>query len=804
MTIVRRTSSLVKPSNRKSMRNPFKTTRPARPVPLDLHQSLRRTMWIGTLALGCIVLTFVALMVVEDRTDARLRLSDEILTQARAAQALVVARQAIARGYLLEADTVVLARERLARIELRRRLDSLMTLTAPNPAHHAHVARVVAAITAWELGSLAPTLAAGAQRRPPVARDRELMADVRDAFGDLVDSENALYVERAAQTRAVRRIGLVSLLAEVLVLALVLGVLARRLAHQADEMMESERQLQEQAAELEHQTQEAQELAQDLEISNEELSDALDVVRAAAEAERAAVEEKSRALAQLDAALGGAPIAFAFYDRDLRYVRVNPALAALTGLPVEAHRGRRIRDVLPALAPIVEPILDRVISTGKPVLDVEVEGPTPTSPERRRSFLASYYPISDNGGGLSGVGAVIVDTTEQKHLQEQLRQSQKMEAVGQLAGGIAHDFNNMLTAIKSFSELLLSDMPDDGQHRGDVVEIRSAADRAAALTRQLLAFSRRQLLQPVQLDINQVVRGLEDMLGRLLGEDIDCVWRLDPALDLAIADPSQIDQILLNLAVNARDAMPKGGRLTIETANVWIDQEYADRVGDVPAGRYVVLAVSDTGIGMDAETRGRIFEPFFTTKEPGRGTGLGLSTVYGIVRQSDGHISVYSEPERGTTFRIYLPRSEALSRRVTPARLVTRPAPTGSETVLLVEDDPAVRLVAARILGRQGYRVFEAPTPEEALSIVDRHAGAIDLIMTDLVLPQMSGRELAERVLETAPEIKVLFMSGYTDDAVIRRGLLEPGMAFLGKPFTVDEMARTVRRALDGTPAGRP
>ena len=784
------------------MRFPFTSRGPSSAVPPDLRQSIRRTMLVGSLALGGIVLTFVGVTMAEDRTDGRLRLSDEILAQARQAQSLVIARQALARGYLLAADTVAIARERLARAELRRRLDSLIVLTASNPAHHAHVARINTTIRAWEEGSLEPALAAGISRARLVERDRALMADVRDAFADLVASENTLYIARAAATRLVRRTGLGFLIAEVLVVGLVLGRLVRRVQRQATELMESQSQLEAQAAELEHQTQEAQELAQDLEISNEELSDALDVAKAAADAERTAVHEKSQALAQLDAALGGAPIGFAFYDRDLRYVRVNPALAALTGLPVDSHRGRRIRDLFPALAPTVEPILERVMATGKAVLEVEVEGPTPSSPDRPRSFLASYYPIVANGEGLSGVGVVIVDTTERKHLQEQLRQAQKMEAVGQLAGGIAHDFNNMLTAIKSFSELLLADMPD-GSQRGDVMEIRAAADRAAALTRQLLAFSRRQLLQPVQLDINQVVRSLEDMLGRLLGEDIDCVWRLDPELDLAIADPSQMEQVLLNLAVNARDAMPKGGRLTIETANVWIDQEYAERVGDVPAGRYVVLAVSDTGIGMDAATRERIFEPFFTTKEPGKGTGLGLSTVYGIIRQSNGHVAVYSEPERGTTFRLYLPRSEALSRRVTPARLVTKPAPTGTETVLLVEDDPAVRLVAARILGRQGYRVFEAPTPQEALSIVERHGGAIDLMMTDLVLPQMSGRELAERVQATAPEMRVLFMSGYTDDAVIRRGLLEPGMAFLGKPFTVEEMARTVRRALDGIAAAR-
>ncbi|HUF27700.1 MAG TPA: ATP-binding protein [Gemmatimonadaceae bacterium] len=381
--------------------------------------------------------------------------------------------------------------------------------------------------------------------------------------------------------------------------------------------------------------------------------------------------------------------------------------------------------------------------------------------------------------------------------QEQLRQAQKMEAVGQLAGGIAHDFNNMLTAIRSFSELLLDDMPDSSAHRGDVGEILRAADRAAALTRQLLAFSRRQLLQPVPINLNVVIGDMEELLGRLLGEDVDCVWRLTEDLAPALADPGQIEQIVMNLAVNARDAMPDAGRLTIQTTNATLDEAYAARVGDMAPGQYVVLVVSDTGTGMDAATQKRIFEPFFTTKEAGKGTGLGLSTVYGIVKQSNGHIAVYSELGRGTTFRVYLPRADAPAVE-SPARAdEPQPMQGGNETILLVEDDPAVRLVATRILERQGYRVLEAPGPVEAEALVARHPGAIDLVLTDLVLPGMSGRDLAELLTTVEPGLRVLYMSGYTDDAVIRRGLLDPGMAFLSKPFTVEEVARKVRATLD-------
>jgi CheY-like chemotaxis protein len=359
----------------------------------------------------------------------------------------------------------------------------------------------------------------------------------------------------------------------------------------------------------------------------------------------------------------------------------------------------------------------------------------------------------------------------------------------------------MLTAIRSFSELLLADMPDASPHRADVKEIQSAADRAAALTRQLLAFSRRQLLQPVPLDLNGVVGGVHEMLQRLLGEDVDLVCRLEPALHTAVADPGQIEQIVMNLAVNARDAMPDGGRLTLETANIALDEEYAARVGELEPGPYVVLSVSDTGEGMDAATLDRVFEPFFTTKAPGEGTGLGLSTVYGIVKQSGGHVAVYSEVGQGTTFRVYLPRAEGAGRPAPLPRKVMSDMPRGEETILLVEDDPAVRLVAARILARQGYRVLEAPTPTAAEALVAAHPGAIDLIMTDLVLPGMNGRELGELLTTVEPRLRVLYMSGYTDDAVIRRGLLEPGMPFLSKPFTVEELARMVRNTLDLQPS---
>lgn len=395
------------------------------------------------------------------------------------------------------------------------------------------------------------------------------------------------------------------------------------------------------------------------------------------------------------------------------------------------------------------------------------------------------------------------DTTERNRLEERLRLSQRMEAVGRLAGGVAHDFNNMLTAIVGYSDLLLTEFAHDDPGRLDVDEIRKAAERAASLTRQLLAFSRRQVLQPKVLDLNLVVADMEQMLRRLIGEDVELVSVLEPTLGCVKADPGQIEQVIVNLAVNARDAMPRGGKLTIETADAELDEAYARQHVAVVPGPYVMLAVSDTGTGMDPEIQDRIFEPFFTTKEKGEGSGLGLATVYGIVKQSGGNIWVYSEPGRGTTFKIYLPRvdepAEPLPRREEPGSL-----PRGAETVLVVEDEPAVRELTARVLRGAGYTVLEAPGGEEALKWVESHRGAIHLLLTDAVMAGMSGRELAERIEATRPGTKVVYMSGYTDNAIVRHGLLEPGVALLQKPFTPIALARKVREVLDRPGEGPP
>ena len=389
------------------------------------------------------------------------------------------------------------------------------------------------------------------------------------------------------------------------------------------------------------------------------------------------------------------------------------------------------------------------------------------------------------------------DLTDQRRLQQQLVQSQKMEAVGRLAGGIAHDFNNLLTVITSYSDLLLEDLAPTDPMRQDVEQVRHAADGAAALTRQLLAFSRQQVLAPRVVNLSAVVQSIEKMLHRVIGEDVELVTSLDPDVGAVKADVGQLEQVLMNLAVNARDAMPTGGKLTLETGNVEHDPDYAREQEASPVRRFVMLAVSDTGIGMDEATRARIFEPFFTTKEPGKGTGLGLATVYGIVQQSGGFIWVYSEPGRGTTFKIYLPQVDAPP---DAAGVAATELPRGTETVLLVEDAAAVRAAVRQVLERQGYTVLEAPHGNAALALATAHEGPIHLLLTDVVMPGLSGRQVADQLKQLRPDTRVLYASGYTDDAVVRHGVLEAGIAYLQKPFTTGGLARKVREVLDHPP----
>jgi two-component system, cell cycle sensor histidine kinase and response regulator CckA len=391
------------------------------------------------------------------------------------------------------------------------------------------------------------------------------------------------------------------------------------------------------------------------------------------------------------------------------------------------------------------------------------------------------------------------DVTERRHLEEQLRQAQKMEAVGLLAGGVAHDFNNLLTVIQAYGDSLAENLEEGSALSADVAEIRDAASRAASLTRQLLAFSRKQVLQPRSVDLGAIVAGIEPMLRRTIGEDIRVELRWETPVARVLADPGQIEQVILNLALNARDAMPAGGTLTIETANVEIDE--CSAAGDLVPGRHVRLRVRDTGHGMDEATRSRIFEPFFTTKEHGRGTGLGLSTVYGIVKQSGGTVRVDSEPGKGSSFEVFLPHEPADSPAHGPALPAVPVVRQGGETILLAEDEDALRVITRRMLERKGYRVLTASDGRDALRVA-AEAGPIDLLVTDVVMPELGGRELYTALRALRPGLRVLYMSGYTDDEMLRRGMSAAGTAFIQKPFETAALLTLMREVIEAPAVG--
>ena len=399
--------------------------------------------------------------------------------------------------------------------------------------------------------------------------------------------------------------------------------------------------------------------------------------------------------------------------------------------------------------------------------------------------------LRDDQGRPVGLLGVTRDVSIRRKLEAQLQQAQKMEVVGRLAGGVAHDFNNLLTAILGYSEIILANLDVRDPTHQDATEIKKAGERAALLTRQLLAFSRRQALQPKSLHLNRVLENLAKMLHRVIGEDIQLEISYGPDLGWVTADPAQIEQVILNLTVNARDAMPRGGKLIIQTATVELDEAYTQDHAAVRPGRYVLLAVTDTGYGMDAATRSHIFEPFFTTKEMGKGTGLGLSMVYGIVLQSNGHIWVYSEPGQGSTFKIYLPRVAAEAASALPGR-VPAATPQGHETILLVEDDDGVRQIASRILRRSGYQVLEAREGGQALQICGEHRGDIHLVLTDLVMPGINGRDLVLRLASLRPGIKVVLMSGYAEDYVFDQDGLDQDLGFIQKPFEAQVLTRKI------------
>jgi two-component system cell cycle sensor histidine kinase/response regulator CckA len=476
----------------------------------------------------------------------------------------------------------------------------------------------------------------------------------------------------------------------------------------------------------------------------------------------------------------------------------SPSFENLTGYKVEEAIGRNCR-FLQGADTNAETVAEmrEAIRAGQPctveLLNYRKDG---------ASFWnsLSISPVHGEDGTVTHFVGTQADVSERRRMEEQLRQAQKMEAVGQLAGGVAHDFNNLLTVINGYGELLLGQLDAANPLRELVAEMTKAGERAAALTRQLLAFSRKQVLTPTVLDLNAVVIDMEKMLRRVLGEDIRLVASLSPHLGRVKVDRGQMEQVILNLAVNARDAMPRGGQLSLHTRNVELDENYTRTHSYTRPGSYIALAVADSGHGMTPEVKARLFEPFFTTKVPGKGTGLGLATVYGIVKQSGGSIEVFSQPNAGTTFEIYLPRIE---QAVGPSRSHGNraAAPRGRETILLVEDEEAVRALSRLVLGQSGYNVLESADAAAALALARQHTEAIHLLVTDVVMPDLGGRELAERLLAFHPEMSVLFVSGYTDDAVVRHGVSEHEVNFLQKPFTPLALANKVREVLDSSTA---
>jgi PAS domain S-box-containing protein len=486
-------------------------------------------------------------------------------------------------------------------------------------------------------------------------------------------------------------------------------------------------------------------------------------------------------------------------DWDGRFVLVNQATADIYGTTVEQLLGKTDADFNPNAEEVAHFLRDdrQVMASGRPKLIAE-EPVTNPSTKQTRWFQTIKMPLHMREEAAAAMLGVATEITERKRLEEQLLQSQKMEAVGQLAGGVAHDFNNILTAIVGYTDLLAAEFGGNARQLEDLEEIRKAARRAAALTRQLLAFSRKQVLEPRVIDVNDVVLNLDKMLRSLIAENIELKTSLARGLRATRADPNQLEQVIMNLAINARDAMPEGGTVTIETANATLDQAYAAQHMSVAPGEYVMLAVTDTGSGMDEQTKARIFEPFFTTKPPGRGTGLGLSTVYGIVKQSGGNIWLYSEPGKGTTFKIYLPVVDAVPEAGGKAAPV-EPGRRGGETVLVVEDDEQLRRLAHRALAGQGYTVLEADRGSTAIDVARRHKGRIHLLLTDVIMPDTNGRQLADAIGAARPGLRVLYMSGYPDGAIASHGMLAPGVSYLAKPFTTDAIVRKVREVLEAS-----
>jgi PAS domain S-box-containing protein len=758
---------------------------------------LRRAFWVGLLSLLGVAGALAALAAMEERSTDRVLHEAEVARVAREALGLALDRQAAVGDFRLSGDARSLASEVATRAALPRKLDTLLALTRDNPRQQARGRVIVAAVARWSRDVADPAL----RLATPSAADRlagKLRFDeVRAAYAAFLSAEDPLYLERVQREHDARRALIV---VGAIAIALLLGVFfwfRARVMTQAKGLVEQQELLEGQAMELELQT----------EALEAQTADLAEKTRAAELAASETVEQRQFLREVIDTIP-----AFVFAkDGDGRFTLANRSVAQAYGTTPAAIVGRTDADFNKNAEEVAAFRRDEleVMESGRDLLIPEEVVTDSTGAMRWLETVKRPLAfVGPDGARALHVLGVATDITARKRAEaalraseDRLRQGQKMEAVGRLAGGIAHDFNNVLTAIRSYSDFLLEDLDASDAHRGDVEEIGKAANRAAALVRQLLAFSRQQVLRPRALDLNATVGDLAPMLGRLLGDDVRLEVRLESPLGVICADPGQLEQVLVNLAMNARDAMLNGGALTVETSNVQLDEGHTSNGVTLAPGSYILLAVSDTGVGMDRETQAQVFDPFFTTKEVGQGTGLGLATVYGIVKQSGGYVWVYSELGQGTTFKIYLPRVDEAQDDDLPEREIAWSSDDepSMATVLLVEDDSAVRAAARRTLLRAGYLLLEASHGAEALALCTAPgAPTIDLVVTDLVMPEMGGLELGAELRARLPGTRILYMSGYTRDAIRRQSSLEPGTSFLEKPFTPQAFVRSVRAALGG------
>ncbi len=885
----------------------------------EISKLIRRLMWFAGGALSFFAITVGAFYWLQHQAVRDLGHTREVARIGRTTAGLAIDRETGIRGYVITHDAISLAPDVLARKQLPIMLDSLRSLTRGDSAQAHHVRAIAAALATWEKEFAAPAIAGAITNEQRALAGKPLFDAIRVRFDQLLQPADADFREKSARLLKTNLAGALVLLTELAIffgafLFLVYG----RLVVQAADLTRQQTLLEQQAIELELQMHETEEV-------NNSLSGALAETKRKDEQLKGSLKQREEAAAFLESALSSSPVGFAFWDRELRFIKANRQLASTRSMAPEDFVGKTMQEVAPDVARKVQPLLEEVLASRKGVPNVELtrNGTDHVGPPIYNR--ASFYPVTTPEGDFLAVGAVITDVTEahlrdeklrrseeryryaahlsndaiydwdvasnrfewndglqqlfgyakeeigttiewivsllhpedtervmgsfyavfekgggsqwkteyrlrrkdgkyasaegrayiireadgtpkrvigaisdltlQQSLESQLRQSQKMEAIGRLAGGIAHDFNNILTVIRMSSEFLLEDLPKTNESRQEAQEILKAADRAAALTRQLLAFSRHQVVTPRPVALNQIVEGLNGMLRRVVPENIEINTELGPQLSTIKADTGQLEQVLLNLVINAADAMPNGGRIDIRTSNVEVDATFSASHLDLGPGSYVSLTVSDTGHGMDGETAMRIFDPFFTTKPVGKGTGLGLATVHGIVTQTGGKIWVYSEPGHGTTFKIFLRKSEGAARAITP-RSVKRLSPP-TETILLVEDEASTCHAVERSLTRAGYKVLIAVNGLEALEIAEANAGGIDCVLTDTMMPEMGGLELVSRLRKTRPDLRVLMMSGYTEQTTAERFGLS-SLPFIEKPFPAADLLDAIHVVLHG------